>query len=67
VRATKEVILSGGAINSPQILLLSGIGDKVQLDKFNIPVVRDLPDVGKNLQDHSVLFNQVCSYSRMYM
>ncbi|KAF9517671.1 GMC oxidoreductase [Hydnum rufescens UP504] len=58
VRATKEVILSGGAINSPQILLLSGIGDKVQLDEFNIPLVRHLPDVGKNLQDHTVLFNQ---------
>ncbi|KAF9506431.1 GMC oxidoreductase [Hydnum rufescens UP504] len=58
VHATNEVILSGGAINSPQILLLSGIGDKAQLDKFDIPVVRHLPDVGKNLQDHTVLFNQ---------
>ncbi|KAF9517672.1 GMC oxidoreductase [Hydnum rufescens UP504] len=56
--ATNEVILSGGALNSPQILLLSGIGDKAQLDEFNIPVVRHLPDVGKNLQDHTILFNQ---------
>ncbi|KAF9517673.1 GMC oxidoreductase [Hydnum rufescens UP504] len=59
VHATNEVILSAGAVNSPQILLLSGIGDKAQLDKFNIPVVRDLPDVGKGLQDHPILFNQV--------
>jgi len=57
--ATKEVILSAGAINSPQILLLSGIGDKAQLNKFKIPVVRHLPDVGKNFQDHTILFNQV--------
>lgn len=62
MHASKEVILSAGAINSPQILLLSGIGDKAQLDKFNIPVIRHLPDVGQNLQDHSLLFNRVCLY-----
>lgn len=52
VRAHKEVILSGGAINSPQILMLSGIGEAAQLQDNGIPVVADLPAVGKNLQDH---------------
>ncbi|KAI0971338.1 choline dehydrogenase [Xylaria arbuscula] len=51
VRATKEVIVAGGAFNSPQILKLSGIGDKAELKKWNIPVVKHLPGVGTNLQD----------------
>ncbi|KAI0875587.1 choline dehydrogenase [Hypoxylon argillaceum] len=51
VKATKEVIVSGGAFNSPQILKLSGIGPKAELEKFGIPVVVDLPGVGTNLQD----------------
>ena len=50
--AAKEVIVSGGAINSPQILMLSGIGDEGYLKKFNIPVVSNVPGVGHNLQDH---------------
>jgi choline dehydrogenase len=50
--ATREVILSGGAVNSPQTLLLSGIGDPEILKRFDIPVVMDLKGVGKNLQDH---------------
>lgn len=49
--ARKEVILSAGAINTPQILLLSGVGPKAELDRHNIPQIVDLP-VGKNLQDH---------------
>ena len=52
VRANKEVILSAGAIGSPQILQLSGIGAKELLDKHQIPVVKELPGVGQNLQDH---------------
>jgi choline dehydrogenase-like flavoprotein len=52
VNATKEVIISGGAFNSPQILKLSGIGPRDELEQFNIPVVKDLPGVGTNLQDH---------------
>ena len=52
VKANKEVILSGGAINSPQILMLSGIGEAAQLSEHGIEVVADLPGVGKNLQDH---------------
>ncbi|KZV93238.1 alcohol oxidase [Exidia glandulosa HHB12029] len=51
VRVTKEVILAGGAFNTPQLLKLSGIGPKEELEKFNIPVVVDLPGVGTNLQD----------------
>ncbi|WP_417227188.1 GMC family oxidoreductase [Amphritea sp.] len=52
VRCNQEVILSAGAINSPQVLMLSGIGAKEELDKHNIPLVKALPGVGKNLQDH---------------
>jgi choline dehydrogenase len=52
VKASKEVILAGGAYNSPQLLKLSGIGPKEELEKFKIPVKVDLPGVGTNLQDH---------------
>ncbi len=52
IQATGEVILSGGAINSPQLLLLSGIGPKEELSKHGIHQVHELPGVGKNLQDH---------------
>lgn len=52
VFASKEVILSAGAIQSPQLMMLSGVGPRVHLEKHNIPVVLDLPGVGENLQDH---------------
>ncbi len=52
VLAGREVILSGGAFQSPQLLLLSGIGPADELRKLDIPVVHDAPDVGRNLQDH---------------
>jgi choline dehydrogenase len=51
-RAVREVILSGGAVNTPQVLLLSGIGDPQILKRFDIAVVADLRGVGRNLQDH---------------
>lgn len=51
IRATKEVILSAGAVNSPQLLMLSGVGPKAELEKHKIPVIQDLK-VGHNLQDH---------------
>ena len=50
-RASKEVILSGGAFNTPQLLMLSGIGPKEQLTRHGIPVRVDLPGVGTNMQD----------------
>ncbi len=55
---SKEVILSAGTIGSAQILLLSGIGPRDELEKYQIPLLVDLPGVGKNLQDHlfTILF-----------
>ncbi|MFD2184730.1 GMC family oxidoreductase [Rhodoplanes azumiensis] len=52
VRAAREVILCGGAINSPQLLMLSGIGDPAALARHGIAVTAARPAVGKNLQDH---------------
>jgi len=52
VSASKEVILSAGAIGSPQLLQISGIGPKSLLDKVGIPLILNLPGVGQNLQDH---------------
>jgi len=52
VYAERELILSGGAVNSPRLLLLSGIGPADELRPLGIEVVHDLPGVGKNLQDH---------------
>jgi choline dehydrogenase len=54
VSATREVILSGGTLGSPKMLMLSGIGERVQLEENGIDVVHDLPGVGKNLHDHSL-------------
>jgi choline dehydrogenase len=51
-KARTEVILSGGAINSPQLLQLSGIGPAAVLQKHGIPVIHDAPHVGRNLSDH---------------
>ena len=53
-----EVILAGGAINSPQLLLLSGIGAAADLGELRIPVVADQPGVGRNLQDHLEVYVQ---------
>ncbi|XP_050677295.1 glucose dehydrogenase [FAD, quinone]-like [Leptidea sinapis] len=52
VGVRKEAILSAGTMNSPQILLLSGVGPQETLNKFNIPVIKDLPGVGQNLHNH---------------
>ncbi|MBT5433874.1 MAG: choline dehydrogenase [Alphaproteobacteria bacterium] len=60
VHAEREVILSGGTINSPQLLLLSGVGAADHLAEHEIPLVADIPGVGRNLQDHLDLRIQVC-------
>ncbi len=54
-RADREVILAGGSINSPQLLLLSGIGPADEINRAGIRARHDLPGVGKNLQDHPMV------------
>jgi len=61
LRARKEVILSAGTLQSPQILMLSGIGDSAELHHHNIRTKKELPGVGKNLQDH--LFYFLCAHT----
>lgn len=62
VKATREVLLCGGAVHSPQLLMLSGIGDSAQLKRFGIPVKLHKPQVGQNLQDHlDVMVQQNCT------
>ena len=60
-KARREVILCGGAINSPQLLKLSGIGPAAELRALGIDVVADRPGVGENLQDHLEFYFQVAS------
>ena len=62
VQARNEVVLSLGAINTPKLLMQSGIGDEAELKLFNIEVVQHLPGVGKNFQDHLLLFGCVWEY-----
>ncbi|MEM8594801.1 MAG: GMC oxidoreductase [Pseudomonadota bacterium] len=52
LKANKEVIVSSGSINSPQLLMLSGVGDQEELAAHDVPLVHHLPGVGKNLSDH---------------
>src|SRR5262249_40276416 len=52
VRAGREVLLAGGALNSPHLLMVSGLGPAAALRAHGIEVVHDLPGVGRNLQDH---------------
>ena len=62
ILANKEVIISAGSFNSPQLLMLSGIGDKDELKDHGIETKKELNGVGKNLQDH--LYFMVSSYTR---
>ncbi len=61
VRAVREVLLCGGVINSPQLLMLSGIGDAAALAPLDIGITADLPGVGRNLRDH---ISAAVSYQR---
>lgn len=62
VRASKEIILSAGSINTPQLLMLSGIGPKEHLEDIGIETIKDLP-VGDNLQDHMLMTGVVLSFN----
>lgn len=53
--ASKEIVLFAGAFQSPQLLMISGIGPRDQLEKFNIPIISELDGVGQNMWDHVVL------------
>jgi choline dehydrogenase len=63
ISARHEVILSTGAINTPKILMQSGIGDAAQLKQHGIPVAHHLPGVGKNYQDHVMVAGCVWEYA----
>ncbi|CCB66762.1 MULTISPECIES: GMC family oxidoreductase [unclassified Hyphomicrobium] len=62
--ATCEIILSLGAINTPKVLMLSGIGDEAELARHGIPLKQHLPGVGRNLQDHILVAGCVWAYSK---
>ncbi len=61
VRARREVIVSAGSINTPQLLKLSGVGPAAELRGLGIPLVHELPGVGENLQDHLEFYFQIAS------
>lgn len=66
IRASREVIVCAGAIESPALLLRSGIGPADDLAALGIPLVRNAPDVGKNLQDHPDLYIEYAVKHRTY-
>jgi choline dehydrogenase len=68
VRAEREVVLCAGAIGSPQLLLLSGIGPADELREVGVPIRQDLPGVGRNLQDHPfvTILSEVSDHRTLY-
>jgi choline dehydrogenase len=62
IAADKEVILAAGSINSPKLLMLSGVGEAKALRSLGIDVVENLPGVGENLQDHVLVSGVVFKY-----
>lgn len=63
-RATGEILLCSGGIQSPKLLMLSGVGQPEQLRKFDIPVVAELPGVGENFHDHTLIIGPVSMCAR---
>jgi choline dehydrogenase len=64
IGATGEVVLSLGAINTPKVLMQSGIGDELELKRLGIPVVQHLPGVGRNFQDHWMVASCMWEYEQ---
>jgi len=64
IEATAEVVLSLGAINTPKVLMQSGIGDELELKRLGIPVVQHLPGVGRNFQDHWMVASCMWEYEQ---
>ncbi len=64
ISANLEVVLSLGAINTPKVLMQSGIGNCDELQRFGIPLAQHLPGVGKNFQDHFLVFGCIWEYQR---
>ena len=67
VNATMEVLVAAGAIHTPQLLQLSGVGPKSLLESLNIPVVVDLPGVGANFQDQPSIIVPYNGKSRCFL
>ena len=61
VSVIKEVILTAGTTNTPKLLQLSGVGDSSDLQQLNISVVKHLPGVGRNFQDHAMVSHYVAT------
>ena len=60
-RCDKEVIFCAGTLETPKLLMLSGLGPKDELAKFGIPIIENIPSIGRNLQDHTcvnILFKE---------
>jgi choline dehydrogenase len=55
IAARREIVLSLGAINTPKLLMQSGVGDESELSHAGIDVVQDLPGIGRNLRDHVIV------------
>jgi choline dehydrogenase len=64
IAAGSEVILSLGAINTPKVLMHSGIGDRAELARFGLPVIQHLPGVGQNFQDHVAVASCMWEYAK---
>ena len=65
--ARREIILSGGAYNSPHLLMLSGIGPAAHLQSHGIPVLHDSPGVGRNLSEHPIVYAEFASNVRTFL